>query len=110
MKEQKQLPTLAEGRWFTLTLMEQLANIGSEVQRAMRAQGDEKRFEAAVIRALELFNLTLSDGRWGKRRKEIARAKECFCDAVLGGKEYGTTFESLNKYFYYFAYAARAHR
>ncbi|TSC78477.1 MAG: hypothetical protein G01um101429_750, partial [Parcubacteria group bacterium Gr01-1014_29] len=29
---------LAEGRWFQLSLMEQLGNIGSEVGRAARAE------------------------------------------------------------------------
>ena len=29
--------SLAEGRWFTLSLAEQLANIGSEVSRAIRS-------------------------------------------------------------------------
>jgi len=35
---------LAAGRWFELTLMEQLGNIGSEVGRATRAkaQGNEQ--------------------------------------------------------------------
>jgi len=32
---------LAEGRWFQLSLMEQLGNIGSEVGRALHAQGKD---------------------------------------------------------------------
>jgi hypothetical protein len=110
MKTEFQHESLAAGRWFTFSLAEQLANIGSEVQRAMRARGDEKRFDNAVSRALELFHLTISDPRWRKRLKEIVRVRELFCDAALGGNEYGTTFEDLNKYFYYFAYAARINR
>ncbi len=102
--------SLSEGKWFTLTLAEQLANIGSEVQRAMRAKSDEKRFDNAVARALELFYLTLSDLRWKKRLKELVRVRELFCDAVLGGSEYGTTLEDLDKYFYYFAIAARINK
>ncbi len=102
--------TLAAGRWFTLTLAEQLANIGSEVNRAMRARGNQERFDHAVARGLELFQLTLSDERWRYRRRELARMKELFCDAALGGTEYGTSFEDLDKYFYYFALAARAHK
>ncbi|HNA62128.1 MAG TPA: hypothetical protein PKW79_03530 [Rhabdochlamydiaceae bacterium] len=95
-------------RWYKLSLMEQLANIGSEVNRVMRARGDEKKFESAINRGLELFDLTLSDPRWQNRRREIARARELFCDAILGGSEYQTTFEDLDKYFYYFAYAVRS--
>lgn len=102
--------SLAEGRWFTLTLAEQLGNIGSEVHRAARAQGDERRFANAITRALELFDLTLGDPRWRKRCKEIARLRELFCHAILGNFEYKTTLEDLDKYFYYFAYAARKER
>ena len=99
--------SLAAGRWFTFSLVEQWANIGSEVHRAIKARGDEKRYENAVCRAFELFYLTLSDKRWKGRLKEIARAKELFCDALLGGTEYGTTLEDLDKYFFHFAMAAR---
>ena len=102
--------SLANGRWGTFTLAEQLGNIGSEVSRALKAKGDKERFDGAVQRALELFDLTLSDPRWRKRLKEICRARELFCDAVYGGVAYGTKLEDLNRYFYYFAYAARAHR
>lgn len=102
--------SLAAGRWFTLSLMEQLGNIGSEVGRAARSRGDKQRFEGACSRALELFDLTISDQRWRKRLKEITRARELFCDAMAGGTEYGTSLEDLDKYFYYFAYAARCNR
>jgi hypothetical protein len=102
--------SLASGKWSTLTLAEQLGNIGSEVSRAISARDDEKRFENCVIRALALFALTIQDPRWKKRLKELTRAREVFCDAVLGGTEYGTSLEDLNRYFYYFAYAARSKR
>lgn len=102
--------SLAAGKWFELSLAEQLGNIGSEVSRVIRARGDEKRFDAAVSRALELFYLTIRDPRWRKRLKEITRARELFCAAVLGSNEYNTTLEDLDHYFYYFAYAARSKR
>lgn len=102
--------SLAAGRWYHFSLAEQLGNIGSEVSRAIRARGDEKRFEGAVTRALELFDLTISDPRWRYRLKELTRAREVFCDAILGSKEYGTSLEDLDRYFYYFAFAARANR
>ncbi|MBI5346899.1 MAG: hypothetical protein HZB76_07150 [Chlamydiae bacterium] len=104
--------SLAEGRWFTFSLAEQLGNIGSEVSRAITAtaKGDKKRFENAILRAFELFELTISDPRWRRRLKELTRARELFCDAISGGSEYGTTLEDLNKYFFYFAIAARLHR
>ena len=99
---------LAKGRWFELSLCEQLGNIGSEVGRVIRWQDkDENNFEEAVTRALELFELTLKDQRWNKRWREIARARELFCDAITGGEEYKSSLEDLDRYFYYFAFAAR---
>lgn len=101
---------LAKGKWFELSLSEQLGNIGSEVWRAGRQEGnDEKLFFSAVERALELFDLTLSDKRWRGRLREIGRAREVFCDAVLGGKEYGSRLKDLQKYYDYFGIAARMH-
>ncbi len=99
---------LAEGGWQKLSLVEQLGNIGSEVGRARKWRNkDEKTFQGAVERALELFDLTLEDPRWKKRRYEIARAREVFVDAISGGKEYKSSLEDLERYFYSFAFAAR---
>lgn len=103
--------SLAAGRWTTFSLAEQLGNIGSEIHRAIRARGDEKRFKGAVERALELFDLTLRDPRWRRRLKEVARARELFCTAVYDDcTKYDTTLEDLDRYFTYFAIAARANR
>lgn len=94
--------------WSKLSLMEQMGNIGSEVGRAGIWEGkDDERFRGAVDRALELFDLTLEDSRWRGRFREIARAREVFCDAVFGGREYGSTFKDIESYFMRFAFAAR---
>ncbi|MDO8469829.1 MAG: hypothetical protein Q7S84_02275 [bacterium] len=100
---------LAGGAWYALSLKSQLGNIGSEVSRAARWQErDEARFRGAVDRALDLFDLTLADPRWAGRRWEIARAREVFCDAVYGGRLYGSSLAGIQKYFDQFALAARA--
>lgn len=103
---------LANEGWQQLTLMEQLANIGSEVGRAARArsQGNQDRFAGALDRALELFDLTLADDRWRGRRREIARAREVVCDFLVGDNEFRSTVESLDAYFLPFAMAARRDR
>lgn len=98
---------LAQGRWFELSLMEQLANIGSEIHRIIKAKNDQKKFDSAVIRALELFDLTIQDSRWKDRLKEILRVREIFCDIIYGDNQYNTSLEDLDKYFFYFALAAK---
>lgn len=100
---------LAAGRWQNLTLMEQLANVGSDVARASRWQGkDPQRCEQAFLRAIELLDLSITDDRWRGRRKELVRARELLCDAMLGGTVYGSNLASLDRYFFHFAVAARA--
>ena len=100
---------LAAGKWFELTLAEQLGNIGSEVSRAANWQNrDEKLFWGAVERALELFDLTLADPRWDGRHKEIWRAREVFVDAVYGGENYNSPLQNLVRYFDEFALVARS--
>ena len=99
---------LAAGKWYKLSLKEQLGNIGSEVSRVIRWQDkDRNLFWAAIERTLELFDLTLKDKRLKNRRWEIARAREVFCDAVYGGKLYKSSFKDLLRYFDIFASAAR---
>lgn len=102
-------PGLASGGWAELSLMEQLANVGSEVARASRAKaaGNDARFEPAFVRALELFDLTLADTRWRSRFREVARAREIVCDYLVGDNTYGSEAASLDEYFLEFAVAAR---
>lgn len=99
-------------QWHTLSLCEQMGNIGSEVGRALAWQkrGEAVHTEHALARAFELFDLTLGDRRWVLRLKELARAREVLADYFYNDNKYGSTALTLEKYFYYFAYAARRQR
>ncbi len=103
---------LAAGRWHSMSLMEQLANAGSEVSRALRAResGNEARERSALIRFLELMDLTLADARLQGRRRELCRAREVVCDYFVGDNVYRSTPEFLDRYFLAFAKAARRGR
>lgn len=98
-------------RWHTLTLAEQLGNIGSEVGRAATWQGkNQSRFDGAVQRGLDLIGRTLSDPRWLRqpyRLLEIARLRELFAAAVLDDRSYHTTLADLDRYLMHFARVAR---
>ena len=103
--------SLALGRWSQLSFMEQMGNIGSEVGRACNAQNtNSERFDGAVNRALDLFDMTLTDERWRGRRFELARARELFCAASLGQDEYKTSLADLERYFMQFATAVTIRR
>lgn len=100
--------TLTAERWGKFSFMEQLGNVSSELHRAsVRQKEGGEAFAKAVYRALELMDLTIQDPRWRGRLKELARMREAIADAMYGGKTYGSTFESLDRYFFPFAFAAR---
>jgi len=93
---------LAAGRWAALSLVEQLANVGAEVDRAVAAWEAQRpdRFDRALARALELFDLTAGDGRWGgPRRREILRAREEFCRLFFDEERPPDGVRTLRDYF-----------
>jgi hypothetical protein len=102
---------LVDGRWFTLPLAEQMANIGSEISRATRwAEKNPDLSRSALYRALELIDLTLDDPRHRRslpRLREIARTREVVADFFAGPNQYQSTAASLQKYFDQFALAVR---
>ena len=100
----------AKASWAKYSLIEQMANIGSEVSRALRAKDNQARYWGAVTRALDLFYLTVEDPRWKGRRREILRIRELFSAAALGSDEYKTSLYDLDRYFDYFARLARPDR
>ena len=90
--------------------MEQLAHVGSEVERAIRAHeaGNAARFDGALARALELFDFTAADARWhGPRCREILRAREEFCRLFFDATVAPESAAGLRRYFLAFAVAAR---
>ena len=80
--------TLADGRWFEFSLAQQLANIGCDVNRAIkwRSKGDIETSQKALERALELLQFTIADPKNKKRLRELARTKEVLLDYFFWGK------------------------
>ena len=103
---------LAAGRWFELSLIEQLANIGSDVIRTIKwkKSGDQELSRQAFWRALELIDLTIADPKNKRRLKEIVRTREALVDHFVYDNEYHTTDEIWYNYFFDFNYAAALQR
>lgn len=99
---------LAPERWYKYSLMEQLANIGTEVGRTINYRNDNRLEDAklAFERALELIDLTVSDPKNRKRLKEILRVREALVDYFVYDNEYNTSDQLWNDYFYNYNYAA----
>ena len=100
---------LAAGRWSQLSFLEQMANIGSEVERALkwRSKHNSAYCQQAFERALELADLTLDNLTSFCRLKEVARLRETIVDYFFGTNEYGCDEAFWKKYFLPFTYAAR---
>lgn len=98
----------ASGRWFKFTIMEQMANIGTDVERVIRHRnrGETRESELALDRALELLDFTIADPKNKKRLKEICRVRYLLIDYFMYDNEHESTDEQWQSYFYQFNYAA----
>lgn len=103
--------SLENGRWVEMSFPQQMANIGSETSRVLKAlqAGKDSRAEGAFARAQELIDLTIKFGRLDSTLvvrsamwEELCRFRELFCAAFLSRNL--ADLASLNKYLDQFAH------
>ncbi len=101
-------------RWSNMNIFEQMGNIYSEVGRSFNAKrrGDEAGCQAAIERAIELFDLTTTTLIASKspKAKEVLRAKETYLKYLYDTSVNTDEINSLDKYFMQFAIAARLNK
>ncbi|HWQ99287.1 MAG TPA: hypothetical protein VN397_00365 [Candidatus Methylomirabilis sp.] len=115
--------TMAAGRWNEYSFAVQMANIGSDVYRAVswnkRAecahdtttqQTYKQLYLESLERAIELIDLTRRNPPSPGIRKELGRVREAIVSAYLGTAWYDVTLESLNDYFNFFTLIAAKER
>ena len=92
---------LANGIWQKKPFLEQMANIGSEVYRALnwRKKGKEKYAYDAFVRSLELFDLTKESKLTYGQGKELCRMREMWVDYFMYDNVYNSDDEFFNRYF-----------
>ena len=100
---------LAAGRWKEPSFVEQMANIGSEVERALiwQAKHNPAYSRQAFERSLELIDLTLNSVKDFPRLKELARMREAMLEYFWGTNQFKLNQASLKRYFSNFVYASR---
>jgi hypothetical protein len=100
---------LANGRWEKLSFIEQMANIGSEVERAIKwkNKNNSEYCRLAFERALELLDFTITDKKNRGRLKELLRLRETLADYFAFENIYNATDKAWQNYFYAFNFAAR---
>ena len=105
--------SLENGRWAEMSFPQQMANIGSETSRVLKAHqaGKDSRAEGAFARALELIDLTIKYGRTdaspllrSAMLEELCRLRELYCKAFL--ERNLSELAAFNRYFDCFAFAA----
>jgi hypothetical protein len=102
---------LAVGRWFGLKFFEQMAHVGSEVERTIIWRQKNKEYSVkAFERALELLDLTVGDDKNKRRLKELLRVREALVDYFFCDNQFGSSDSLWKKYFYAFNFAARLKR
>jgi hypothetical protein len=108
----RQHKELAAGRWNLLSFAEQMANIGSEIERTIswKKRGRLEISGRAFERALELIDLTVADPKNRKRLRELLRVREAVSDHFYFDNFYQSTPESWKRYFGSFLIAARGKR
>ena len=107
-----EIKSINEERWASMPLMEQMANIGSEVGRAGKwlKKGNSQLSEGAFDRALDLIDATIKTGRINSASRksllnELCRARELFAESFLTGDF--DNLDYLERYFGQFALAVR---
>lgn len=100
---------LASGRWAEMPLAEQMANVGSEVSRALKWQqkGKKDLSQKAFFRALELIDITVASIKKYSKLKELFRLREALVDFFYGTNEFSSSELLWRKYFDHFVYLAR---
>lgn len=99
-------------RWARLPFCARMANIGSEVNRAISWRERNPQYsQQALERALELLDLSLlTVVDHELRLRELARVREALVDYFVYDNQYGSSDALWQKYFGSFAHAAAVAR
>ena len=95
-----------EMRWFGMSVKMQLANVGSEVSRAIRwkNKGEEEKKVRFCDKAIDLLQLTKKDPKNACRHGELDFCIEELQDYFKGDNYYQTTDAMLTRYYDAFIY------
>ncbi len=103
---------LASSRWIKFALNEQMANIGSEIERTILWKNKNNRDYSmrALYRALELLDMTIGDPKNKPRTKELTRLREALVDYFLFDNKFSSSYRLWRNYFNPFVFYSRINR
>lgn len=87
-------------RWSQFSFAQQIGHIGSEISRARHweEKNEKTNKDSALIRALELIDLTIEDKKKKGGIREIVRLREFVCDQLTQTQAYEITLRELQTY------------
>lgn len=88
-------------KWFSMSIQQQISNIGSEVSRAIawKNKGNEKRADGFCQKAIDYLVLSVEDPKNVHRIGELIFCIRELQDYFLGKNYYNTTDQMLKKYY-----------
>ena len=96
--------------WSNMTIEMQLANIGSEAERAINLMKESSSdyLWHSIDRLLDLIDLTIKVEKNFFRLRELSRLREVFVDYIINNNSYNTTDNFFHEYYLFFGLRARA--
>lgn len=96
------MDSILTNRWFSMTLIEQMINIGNEVKRATRFDSNREKKEIFLNKALAYTELTMQDPKNARACPELEICKEVLED-YKGDHKLNCTKEDINRYYMTFS-------
>ena len=90
-------------KWFELSLVQQMINIGNEVKRALKFTSDPNKRDMFFDRAIQYTNFTMEDPKNAHVLSELLISKEVLED-YCGEHHLACTGEQINGYYQAFQY------
>lgn len=97
------MDTVLNERWFAMSLVDQMINIGNEVKRAVRFDSDDKKKSMFLEKALAYTELTMKDPKNVHVLPELEISKEVLRD-YKGGHEFNCTKDEIANYYMAYTY------
>ena len=92
------MDSVLEERWFAMSLVQQMLNIGNEVKRAVKFDANRDKKEMFLARAIRYTELTMIDPKNIRVLPELSISKEVLED-YRGEHILNCTKEEINNYY-----------
>ena len=97
------MDSAVKNKWFSLSLVEQMLNIGNEVKRAVRFDDSHEKRDPFLNKAIAYTDLTIEDPKNSRVIPELAMSREILED-YKNGTLCACSKEQMTKYYGDFRY------